>query len=313
MWSLTSIDGGTPRPTPLGGAACADADPTNANPLEFTEPVPCPLSLTDVPVAVDVNSAGHGVHRVDVAVVDAAGNETAVASASVTVPEDRVLDRGAFNGTAATEAVRLSARWVGSPDTTRRARFGSGHRISGVLVNDRGVGIGGARIDVTSLIAAPGARALGKTPVLTRADGSWSMALAGDLSSRDLTFSYRSHVNDRVPGASAQLRLRVAAGLRFDVQPRASGVGRSITLSGRVLGRPLPARGKILVLQARSGRGRWVPFATIRTTGGGAFTTRYRFRQPGAAVYQFRAVSPFEAAYPYTSAASKVVRVRKRS
>jgi hypothetical protein len=310
---VVKVDSSPARLTPLGGPACTDVDPTDADPLEFTEPVPCPLSLSDVPVAVDVNGAGHGVHRVDVAVVDAAGNSTAVTSVSVTVPEDRVLDRGAWNGAAATEAVRLSARWAGSADATRRARFGQSHRVGGVLVNDQGTGIGGATIDVSSLVAAPGARPLAKRPVTTRPDGSWSMSVPGDVSSRDLTFSYRSHVNDRVPAASARLRLRVAAGIRFDVRPRTSAVGRAITLAGRVLGRPLPVRGKILVLQARSGGGRWLPFATIRTTAGGAFTTHYRFKQPGVAVYQFRAVSPFEAAYAYTSAVSKVVRVRKRS
>jgi hypothetical protein len=308
---VVRVDSSPPTVSPLGGPACLDADPTNDDPREFTVPVPCPLALADVPVEVDVNRAGYGEHRVDVAVVDAAGNVTPVTSASITVPTDRVLDRGAWNGSDASEAARLSARWTAAPTPTLRSRFGRTQRILGRLVNAEGTGIGGARVDVGSLTTSPGARLLAKQPLTTRPDGSWSLSLPRDVSSRELTFGYRSHVNDRVPVATAKLGLRVSAGIRFVVAPRLSAVGRTIALSGRVLGGPLPQRGKILVLQARSPGGRWVPFATIRTRPGGAFASRYRFKQPGAALYQFRAVSPYEAAYPYAAAASRSVRVRK--
>jgi hypothetical protein len=248
-----------------------------------------------------------------VTVLDAAGNSTAVTSASVTVPEDRVLDRGAANGTGAAETVRLSARWVETRDATLRRPFGRSHRVQGRLVTSAGKGIANAQIDVAALITSPGSRTIAKAPVITQPDGSWSVPLPSDVSSRDLTFGYRSHVNDRVPVAVARLRLRIAAGLTFQVRPRTSAVGSTITLSGRLLGRPIPQRGKILVLQARAPGGRWLPFATIRTTVAGAFRTRYVFRQPGAAIYQFRAVSPYEAAYPYTLAPSPAVSVRKRA
>jgi hypothetical protein len=49
----------------------------------------------------------------------------------------------------------------------------------------------------------------------------------------------------------------------------------------------------------------------VRTDGAGRFRSRYRFQQPGAAVFRFRALSLSEAAYPYLAGGSNVVRVRK--
>jgi hypothetical protein len=55
-----------------------------------------------------------------------------------------------------------------------------------------------------------------------------------------------------------------------------------------------------------------VRFNVVRTDGGGRFRTTYRFRQAGATVYRFRALSLSEAAYPYLAGGSNVVKVRKR-
>ena len=49
---------------------------------------------------------------------------------------------------------------------------------------------------------------------------------------------------------------------------------------------------------ARASRGAWVRFNVVRTDRRGRFRTRYRFQQPGAAVFRFRALSLSEAAYP---------------
>jgi hypothetical protein len=55
-----------------------------------------------------------------------------------------------------------------------------------------------------------------------------------------------------------------------------------------------------------------VRFNVVRTDGGGRFRTDYVFRQAGATVYRFRALSLSEAAYPYLAGGSNVVKVRKR-
>ena len=52
-------------------------------------------------------------------------------------------------------------------------------------------------------------------------------------------------------------------------------------------------------------------FNVIRTDRPGRFHSTYRFQQPGAATYRFRALSLAEAAYPYMAGGSNVVRVRK--
>jgi hypothetical protein len=73
----------------------------------------------------------------------------------------------------------------------------------------------------------------------------------------------------------------------------------------------LPRGGKQVVLMARASRGGWVRFNVVRTDGRGLFRALYRFQQPGAALYRFRALSLSEAAYPYLAGGSNIVRVRK--
>lgn len=66
------------------------------------------------------------------------------------------------------------------------------------------------------------------------------------------------------------------------------------------------------MLLARAAHGAWVRFNVVRSGRGGRFRATYRFQQPGAARYRFRAVSLAEAAYPYLAGASNVVVVRKQ-
>ena len=58
---------------------------------------------------------------------------------------------------------------------------------------------------------------------------------------------------------------------------------------------------------ARASRGAWVRFNVVRTDRRGRFRTRYRFQQPGAALFRFRALSLSEAAYPYLAGGSNIV------
>jgi hypothetical protein len=96
------------------------------------------------------------------------------------------------------------------------------------------------------------------------------------------------------------------------IRPRRARQGQAIHFDGRLLGGPLPRGGKQVVLMARASRGEWVRFNVVRTDGGGRFRTIYRFRQAGATLYRFRALSLSEAAYPYLAGGSNVVAVRKR-
>ena len=123
---------------------------------------------------------------------------------------------------------------------------------------------------------------------------------------------YRSHVNDLTPAASATLQLRVTAGVRLAIAPRVAHRGTTIRLRGRLRAGPVPPRGKLLELQARTKGHRWVTFRTIRTSRSGAFTSRYRFRRGGPVTYLLRARARAGSDYPFETGSSKALAVRVR-
>jgi hypothetical protein len=129
--------------------------------------------------------------------------------------------------------------------------------------------------------------------------------------SRDLRVVYRSHANDTAPVAQKTLHLRVRARMRLSGRPHRARSGTVVRFSGRLLTLPVPARGKQIVLQGRAGHGRWQNFDVVRTDRRGRFHARYRFRTGARGRYSFRAVSRFEAAYPYIAGHSRSVRVLK--
>ena len=208
----------------------------------------------------------------------------------------------------------LTAHWGRRGSRTLLvSRFGRSHVVRGRLRTTEGAPIANAALDVVSKTTAVNARELAKrTGPRTGTDGRVFVVLPRGVSSRDLTFRYRSHANDTIATASAE---RPAAGARRGAPahpPAPCETGQAIRFSGRLLGGPLPRGGKQLVLMARASRGAWVRFNVVRTDLHGRFRSVYRFRQPGAARYRFRALSLTEAAYPYLAGGSNVVTVRKR-
>ena len=94
----------------------------------------------------------------------------------------------------------------------------------------------------------------------------------------------------------------------FAVAPKRLGNGESISLSGRVLARPVPSAGKTIVIQARArGVSAWTngEHDPIRLLGRFAFAYRFRrtFRQT---VYEFRALAPRQRSYPFSRGWSRV-------
>ena len=100
--------------------------------------------------------------------------------------------------------------------------------------------------------------------------------------------------------------------MRLTVSPRRAVRGQSVRFRGRLLGGPIPRGGKQLVMTVRGQTGGWLRFDVVRTDSRGRFSLGYRFKQPGAARYRFRALSLAEAAYPYLAGGSNVAAVRKR-
>jgi hypothetical protein len=143
-------------------------------------------------------------------------------------------------------------------------------------------------------------------------DGSFSVTIPANASSRTVTLAYREHLGDLEPVAVQTLNLTVRAGIRLSISPRVARAGTRIHFTGRLLGGPVPAGGKPIVLEARAGRGGWIKFNVVRSSRSGALRASYRFRFPGPVHYQFRAVSEAEADYPYAPGSSNVVRVLER-
>jgi hypothetical protein len=321
--AVVEVDGADALSVAVGEASpyCRDIGPSpSVN--EFAAAQPCPLRIDGGALDVDTAKLPQGRHSVRVLLEDAAGNRTvifgpvvrSVAATGAIGPGSDPALRGAANGDGASDQARLSAHWGVRGSRTRLvSAFGRAHVVRGRLRGQDGAPISNAVIDVLSRTTAVNARELAKrNGPRTASDGSWRLALPRGISSRDLTFRYRSHVNDTIPTATATVRLRVRAGLRLVIRPRHARSGQAIRFDGRLLGAPLPRGGKQIVLMARASHGGWVRFNVIRTDRRGRFRTTYRFQQPGTAIYRFRALSLAEAAYPYAAGGSNVVRVLKR-
>jgi hypothetical protein len=321
--AVIEVDGADALGVALGDAArpCQELgrDP-NLN--EFAAAQPCPLRIDNGSLAIDAAKLPQGRHSVRVLLEDAAGNRTAIfgpvtrnitASEAIGPGSDPAL-RGAANGDGASDAAKLTAHWGRRGSRTLLVSgFGRSHVVRGRLRSTEGAPIANAALDVVSKTTAVNARELVKrTGPRTGADGAWFVVLPRGVSSRDVTFRYRSHANDTIASAAATVRLRVRAGVRLAIHPRRARTGQAIRFSGRLLGGPMPRGGKQMVLMARASRGAWVRFNVVRTDRSGRFRSVYRFRQPGAALYRFRALSLTEAAYPYLAGGSNVVKVRKR-
>lgn len=137
------------------------------------------------------------------------------------------------------------------------------------------------------------------------------MRLRARFPSGRVTFTY---ADGRGGGATATLRAKVRAGVTLHAEHRVVAPFGRIDLAGRLLGRPVPRRGKVVELQARDRGGkRWITFKTVRSSRKGRFSARHRLRQGFRGVtYEFRAVSRFESGYAYEPGASRAVRVSVR-
>jgi hypothetical protein len=320
--TIVELDGTEAASSPLGSpTGCVDVGP-DPSIREFASAQPCPTRIDGGVIDVDTSKLPQGDHTVRILLEDAAGNRTPIfgpvtrridAGGAVGPGSDPAL-RGAANGDGASDFARLTAHWGQRGSRTLLvSRFGRRHIVRGRLRTTDGAPIANAAIDMVSKTTAVNARELVKRAgPTTGADGGWRVALPKGVSSRDVTFRYRSHVNDTIAAATAGVRLRVRAGLHLAIHPRRAKQGQAIHFAGRLLGGPMPRGGKQVVLLARASRGGWVRFNVVRTDGGGRFRTVYRFRQAGATVYRFRALSLSEAAYPYLAGGSNVVKVRKR-
>ncbi len=317
------------------GGRCRNVGGTTDGLPAFLYTQPCPAAVSaDVPF--DTTGLSNGVHHLVVTVTDAAGNAATVLEREITVanplppggpppgppPGTSEACAGATTGGVGGAPITLTARW-GSPAGPRlrgarlqgprlQGHYGAAHLIEGRLTGPTGTPLADAPLEVCELPDFTGAHARLLATPRTAADGDWSLALPRDLPSTVLRVDYRVAPLDPLPEATRTLTLTVPAALALRIAPRTVPSEGSIRFSGRLLGGPLPAGGKQLVLEARAPGGRWLEFHVVRTGAHGRFGFLYRFRLPGPARYQFRVLCEPEADFPFAAGASNVVGVFER-
>jgi hypothetical protein len=191
--TLVKVDGATAQAVPLAAAPCVDSDPTDANPFQFTAPVPCPLSVTGAEAAVEGAKLTEGPHSIEVVVQDAAGNQT-----SVFGPTQFPKTNSGVSG-ASTPAQLANVRNATLKMWFVKARHHGRHYTSklgqrvvtrGVLLGRDGRGIQGARVDVYHI--RKGKPRLLKTGLKSRSGGKLTLILPLNVDTRRIEFAYRA-------------------------------------------------------------------------------------------------------------------------
>jgi hypothetical protein len=190
----------------------------------------------------------------------------------------------------------------------KRATIAYGGRL-----NVRGTLAGAAAgtvVRVISQVKGTGTPRLVATPLTTDAAGRFSYRVPAGPS-RTLRFAYRSGTEATFRCAKP-LTVSVRARVSLSAAPRTVSSGSRVRFSGRLRGGHVPRNGKVVELQAFE-RGRWRTFRTVRSTGKGAFSYRYRFSfRASGTTFPVRARVRADSSYPFALGTSNRVRVRVR-
>jgi hypothetical protein len=280
----------------------------------YVELVPCP-SRRELSMAFDSRAVTDGVHTVQVALFDAAGNRGLSAPVSVIVAnglETASLVPGP-NGRGATRFARLRAWLAGRSRTTDRTlAYGATTSVEGQLTTSNGTPVRGATLRVEQRAIGVASRPLQIASVTTDAKGRFRYRVARGTS-RSLRFTYTAFPGDAGPVASAQVSVHVRAGISLKTSPSRVRNGTVLTFRGRVLGERGTRRAVVTIYALSSGPRKRIPVETFRAAASGKFTYRYRFRSiPGPVTYRFEARVLKQTGFPYVEGASRPVAVRGR-
>jgi hypothetical protein len=188
--TLIKVDGKTSQALPLAPAPCADVNPNDSDAYQFNVPVPCPASVTAAQASVDARSLPAGPHSVEIAVEDAAGNQSDVLAATQ-FPRLNITTGSSLTTRAALSG-RLRMWFVKAANHGRRyaSRYGTRVVTRGRLLTRGGRGIRGARIDVYHI--RDGKRRLLKTGLKSRAGGKLTLILPMNVDTRTVEYAYRA-------------------------------------------------------------------------------------------------------------------------
>jgi hypothetical protein len=308
----------------------------DVNRCDWSRAAPC-QNVANVEIPVDTRQLSDGEHSFVVKAYDAASNEKASTTRFVTIDNSPTPDptptppggggsggggSGLPNGTSTgngSGAGRADGGVSAGPTLTvvfaqngrsrLKAKYGRVVEVRGHLSDGAGAPIDGAQLGYSALVTKAGARVQNLGSVRTDSGGGFFLSIPTKLGSRQLRFSYSPQLGGPI-ATSAQAQLEVIAPVALKVGPRHVRNKHAIVFRGRLGAGPIPRKGKLVNLQVVVD-GHWHTFATVRSTKHGAFKYRYRFtRTYGRVTYRFRALSRYEAAYPFIAGHSRTVRVR---
>jgi hypothetical protein len=306
----------------------------DVNRCDWSKPAPC-QNVAETEIPVDTRQLSDGEHSFVVKAYDAADNEKASTTRYVTVknstpstpttptspgPTDggtsgstglpNGIDTGAGSGTSnAIGGPQLTVAFDQNGKAKYAAKYGRTVIVRGHLTDGGGGPIADAQVTYSAISTKAGARVQNLGSVRTDGAGRFSLSVVTKLGSRQLRFGYSPQLGGAV-AASTQAQLDVVAPLTFKVGPKRVHNKHSVVFAGKLIAGPMPRKGKLVNLQVVVD-GRWHTFATVRSSKSGKFKYRYRFmRTFGHVTYRFRALSRYEAAYPFIAGHSRTVRVR---
>lgn len=218
--AVTRVDGKVVATQGLGDANCADADPADGDAYQFVSAQPCPASATGRESSINYKSLTAGPHTVQIEVEDAAGNSTAVYATQF--PRANADGGGTAVDPKRLLQGRVRAWFPSGPKgkTHLRSRtFAYGVRplIRGYVVDRKGKGIVGARVDVYH-VTRNGKRTLVKTGLKTRGKGLLTYIVSKRLDTRRIELTYRALRPGPITG-KVSLSVRVVKGGKTFVLP----------------------------------------------------------------------------------------------
>jgi hypothetical protein len=268
---------------------------------------PCPTLRNET---VRPTSLVAGQRTLKVRILDAAGNvrEHGPYVVDVATP----ANRGARNGTGATDTGKLTARFAGTTKVRKTVGYRKRATVTGRLLNASGGPVADASLKTLTRDRRSGARFVHRWTARTNSEGIYRVKVRA-AASRLVQVAWASHVNDPSPQENAYVTLNARAASSLRASPRVVGVGQTLRLRGTVRG-VIPARGVPLIFQGRSGGGGYTTFADGRANRRGRFSVGYRFRSGGSRgrTFMFRVKLRGDARFPYALGYSQRVRVRVR-
>jgi hypothetical protein len=336
------VDGQVRASTPFGDRLCRDIETNNSDPFEFSTIRPCPSHDTAT-VQLNTTTLNDGAyHRVQVQIVDAAGNATTIADRMVSASRATLpgffdpatrrfinpwLDLAGprqLNGRGASSPAILRVylpvrhtvrkqsgerRHVVRAASRRTVGFEARPTLRAVLTDAARRPIVGAKVWIASRIDGQDWQITGR-PHTSGRTGRVELRLPARTPSRQVNVVYFPFSDSDEQTLGRPVRLNVRAGATLTVSRHKAHNGQRIHFRGRVAG-PLARGGVTASLQVKLGP-RYRTFRSLRVTadGGGRFDTTYRFKRTSRpTLYQFRILVPRQAGLPYERGASRATSV----